>query len=36
VNPGDGVQTVLRMIIDIDHVQITVPANAVAEARDFY
>src|SRR5260370_37635040 len=25
-----------RMIIGIDHVQITVPANAVAEARAFY
>jgi catechol 2,3-dioxygenase-like lactoylglutathione lyase family enzyme len=24
------------MILDIDHVQITVPANAVAEARAFY
>lgn len=24
------------MIIGIDHVQITVPANAVAQARDFY
>src|SRR5262249_47270927 len=25
-----------RMIIGIDHVQITIPANAVAEARAFY
>jgi catechol 2,3-dioxygenase-like lactoylglutathione lyase family enzyme len=25
-----------RMIVGIDHVQITVPANAVAEARAFY